>query len=104
MSNDINSIEEYNNHCNKRLNIIWQNLPKIEHYADLLPQGQRKQYLQAINQVMSFVGELYLFNTVTFAELQKLQRQLQPLYKEVFGDKEITLPYVPEDNETIRFC
>ena len=52
---------------------------------------------------MSLIAELYFFNAVIFGELQKLSIRFQPLYKEVFGDKErINLPYTPEDNETLR--
>ncbi len=102
MNPNLEPTKEYEEICKKRLGSLWQNLPEMEKYADLLPKGERKQYLQAINQVMSFVGELYFFNAVTFGELQKMRMQFQPLYKEIFGDNGISLPYIPEDNETLR--
>jgi hypothetical protein len=95
-------LDGYRDTCNERCNAIWKYMDGLSKHFNSLPEGQTKAYLQQYNNTLSLIAELYFFQAVSISHIRFTETgTIQALFKEVFGDRSITLPYEPKKEETL---
>jgi hypothetical protein len=87
---------------NEMCNSLWKYIDGISEQINSLPEGQTKQYLQQYKSILGMIAELYVFSAVSFGQICSIEETVYSvLFKEVFGDRSITLPYNPEKDACI---
>ena len=100
---DWNPLDEFRNKCNDMYNGIWKYIDTLSGHINSLPEGQSKQYLQQYKYTLGMLAELYFFQGVSFGQIHSMETgAIRALFKEVFKDRIITLPYDPKEGETLH--
>jgi hypothetical protein len=100
---DWNPLDGYRDTCNERCNAIWKYMDGLSEHIKSLPEGQTKVYLQQYSNTLSLIAELYFFQAVSLGQIRGMEGGvIQTLFKEVFKDRTITLPYEPKEGETLH--
>jgi hypothetical protein len=96
-------IDRYRDRCNDMCNSLWKYGEELRKIIKSLPEGQNKQYLQDYDRIIGMIAELYFFNAVSLGTIRGLEGgTIKALFKEVFKDESIQLPYEPEKGTTLR--
>jgi hypothetical protein len=75
----------------------------LSEHINTLPEGQSKEYLEQYKSTLGMIAELYFFNAVSIGHIRGMEEgEVKALFKEVFKDRTITLPYELEKDETLR--
>jgi hypothetical protein len=100
---DWNPLDDYRNKCNDMCNSIWKYIDTLSEHINSLPEGQSKQYLEHYKSILSMLAELYFFQAVSLGQIRSMDTGvIRALFKEVFKDRTITLPYEPKEGETLH--
>jgi hypothetical protein len=100
---DWEPLDDYNKRSNEMCNSIWKYIDKLSEHIKTLPEGQNKQYLEQYRSTLSMMAELAFFSAVSMTEMKNMKEVVyRVLFKEVFGNREIILPYEPKEEETIH--
>jgi len=94
---DFNPINHMRDRCNEMCNSLWKHMDKLNEHIEKMPEGQSKEYIKQYHQTLGYIAELYAFQAFTFSNLEGKDSVIQALFKEVFKDKTIQLPYSPEE-------
>jgi hypothetical protein len=77
-------------------------MEKLSEHINKLPEGDSEEYLKQYKSTLGMLAELYFFNAVSISHLRGMEEgEVKALWKEVFKDRTITLPYEPEKDATI---
>ena len=100
---DWNPLDDYNKRANEMCNSIWKYMDTLSEHIKTLPEGQTKEYLQQYKSTLGMIAELAFFNAVSLTEIKGLKEVVfKVIFREVFGDREIQLPYEPKKEETLH--
>jgi hypothetical protein len=96
-------MDRYRDRCNEMCNAIWKHMEKLSEHINTLPEGQSKEYLEQYKSTLGMIAELYFFNAVSIGHIRDMEEgEVKALFKEVFKDQTINLPYEPEKDETLN--
>jgi hypothetical protein len=96
-------MDGYRDRCNKMCNTIWKDMDELSKHIDTLPEGQSRKYLEQYRFTLGMLAELYFFHAVSLGQIRDMEAGvIQALFKEVFKDRTIQLPYEPEKGTTLR--
>ena len=100
---DQHPMDEFKDRCNERCNALWKYMETLSKHIDTLPEGESKEYLKQYKSTLGMLAELYFFNAVSIGHIRGMEEgEVKALFKEVFKDRTITLPYTPKEGETLH--
>jgi hypothetical protein len=99
---DWDPLDGIRDRSNKMCNDLWKYMDKLDEHINTLPQGQSRQYLEQYKSLAGMIAELYAFSAASVSKIRSTEQiVIKVLFKEVFGDRTITLPYEPKKEETL---
>jgi hypothetical protein len=100
---DWDPMEEYRTRCNRMCNDLWKHMDRLQEQIDKLPDSDAKNYQMNQKSIVSLLAELYFFQAVSLGQINGMDKGvIRALFKEVFGNRQIQLPYEPEKDETLH--
>lgn len=90
-------LDEIRDRCNKMCNDIWKYTDHLsENLAKTKDGTFTKEILTMNRDLLNMIADLYVSQAAAISYAKATREMFEPLWKEVFGDKEVQLPYEPE--------
>lgn len=89
--------------ANEMCNQLWEYIDSLSERIKSMPEGVDKTYLMNYKATLGMIAELYVFSAMSMSKTASLEEVVyKVLFKEVFKDRTITLPYEPKEGETLH--
>lgn len=87
-------LDDIRDRCNKMCNDIWKYTDHLSEKLHNVKEETLTKEIWTMNRdLLNMIADLYVSQAASISYAKATREMFKPLWKEVFGDKEIQLPY-----------
>jgi hypothetical protein len=87
-------LDDIRDRCNKMCNDIWKYTDHLSEKLHKVKEETLTKEIWTMNRdLLNMIADLYVSQAASISYAKATREMFKPLWKEVFGDKEIQLPY-----------